>query len=242
MTQHAIHQASAAMIQASVTLHQARLRQINRNKKAKKPQGQDKKAKGSVLKEKDLGKSKSKAKPKAGGSPSSVKGSAKPKDGGSPGVGKATAKPKKGGSPGIVPEIESGGGGRGGRGRGGKGAREGRGGARSRGRGRGSGAVTAMESKGGVQHSDAMSDGTVRLSAAPAAVFGSMASTGQHSAKSVDIGGSVRIATPAAKSHLSSSSSSSDSSSSSYAPNPPPKKHKPGEKAGPPTEAGVPAA
>ena len=36
-----------------------------------------------MLKEKDLGKFKSKAKPKAGGSPSSVKGSAKPKDGGS---------------------------------------------------------------------------------------------------------------------------------------------------------------
>ena len=104
-----------------------------------------------------------------------------------------------------------------------EGAREGGGGARSRSRGRGIGAMTAMESKGGVQHSDAMSDGTVRLSAAPAAVFGSMASTGQHSAKSADIGGSVTIATLAGRTHLSSSSSSSDSSSSSSAPNPPPK-------------------
>ena len=164
-----------------------------------------------------------------------------PKDGGSPGVGKVAAKPTKGGSPGIVPEIESAGGGRGGRGRGGKGACRGRGSARSRGRGRGSGVTTAMESKGGVQHSHAMSDGTVRLSASPAAVFGAMVSTGQHSVKSVDIGGSVRMATPTGRSHLSASSSSSDrsssSDSSSSAFHPPPKKHKPGEKAGPATEA-----
>ena len=243
----------------------------------KKSVGQDKNATGIVPEEKDLGESKSRAKPKAGGSRSLVTGSAKPKDGGSPGVGKATAKPQKGGSPGILPEIESGGGGRGGRGRGGKGAREGGGGARSRSRSRGSGAMTAMESKGGVQHSedgtmrlsaapaavfratastgqhsakseggvrhsDAMSDGTVRLSAAPAAVFGASASTGQHPAKSVDIGGSARMATPACRTHLRPSSSSYDSSSSSSAPRPPAKKHRPGEKTAPPTEAGAPAA
>ena len=110
--------------------------------------------------EKDLGKPKAKANPKAGGAPSSVKGSAKPNDGASPGMGKAKAKPKKGSLQGIVPEIESGGRGKGGRGRGGESAREGRGGARSRGRGRGSAVTdfgasltsprTAMGSKGSV--------------------------------------------------------------------------------------------
>jgi hypothetical protein len=114
------------------------------------------------------------------------------------------------------PDNESGRGGRGGRGRGGKGGRGGRRGGRSRGRGRAGDATAATGSGVGVQHGDTFSDGTVRLSAACQATdFGSMASTGRASAKSVNIDGSVRMTTLASKSHLSAFAYSSSSSSSS---------------------------
>ena len=172
---------------------------------------------------------------------------AKPKEGGSPGVVKAKAKPKAGAKHLEVsaeqetmraeprPESESGRGGRGGRGRGGKGGRGGRGGGRSGGRGRAGDATAATGSGASVQHGDTFSERTVRLSAAcQATVFGSMASTGRASAKSVNIDGSVRMTTPASKSHLSSSSSSSSISYLSSAFSPPLKTQKPKEKVGPP--------